>query len=71
MTMIWERSGEAFFGTVTELAGDVRFHLAVEFDGIRWDWAVWRPGEDRDAARHGATATRHGAMWQAERATEQ
>ena len=66
--VIWERSGEAYYATVAGPAGETLFHLIVESDGDRWDWAVWRPGEDRDQARHGRAVMLHGAMWDAEQA---
>ena len=69
MSIVWEKDGEAFYATVTDEAGRPQLHLIVERDGSAWDWAVWRPGEDRAGARHGRTVTRHAAVWDAERAT--
>jgi hypothetical protein len=66
MSLVWEKSGEAFYATVTDLAGLVRGHLIVEPGGIGCDWAVWRPGEHKASAKHGRAATLHGAMWDAE-----
>jgi hypothetical protein len=65
--MMWEKSGEVYYGIVTDLAGVILWHLIVELDGAGYDWTVWRPGEDKATARHGRAATRHGAMWDAER----
>jgi hypothetical protein len=69
MSIVWEKDGEAFCAAVTDEAGRPQLHLMVESEGHGWDWAVWRPGEDRASARHGRTTTRHAAMWDAERAT--
>jgi hypothetical protein len=69
MSIDWQGSGQAFYGTATDAAGAVHFHLTIEMDGNGWIWSVWRPGEDRAGARRGRTATRHGAMWDAERVT--
>jgi hypothetical protein len=69
MTVIWEQSGEAYYATVTAPSGEVAFHLIVESVGGYWDWAVWRPDEGRNAARHGIAATVQEAMREAERAT--
>ena len=69
MGIVWEKDGEAFYAMVTDEAGRPHLHLIVERDGHGWDWAVWRPGEDRASARHGHTVTRRAAMWDAERAT--
>jgi hypothetical protein len=68
MNLVWEKSGDAFYSTVTDLAGVILWHLIVESDATGWDWAVWRPGEDTASARRGMAVTAHGAMWDAERA---
>jgi hypothetical protein len=70
MTTIWERSGGAYYATVTGSDGETRFHLVVESDGRRWDWTVWRPGEALQAARHGVAPTVQGAIRRAEAAAE-
>jgi hypothetical protein len=66
MALIWEKSGDGFSATVSDRDGATRFHLSVEADGVWWNWAVRRSGEDR-AMERGRTVTRHGAMWDAER----
>ena len=68
MALVWEKTGEAFYATVASPAGEPRFYLVVESLGAGWDWAVWRPGEGQSDARRGRAVTRHGAMWDAERA---
>lgn len=68
--MIWEREGEAYYATVTGPDGEAEFHLIVESDDDSWHWAVWRPGEDQYAARHGAAHTVQDAMREAEGAAE-
>jgi hypothetical protein len=70
MTVIWERSGEAYYATVMAPSGEVRFYLVVEGDGSRWDWTIWRPGEDHHTARHGVAATVQEAMREAEGAMD-
>ena len=66
--MIWERSVEAYYATVTAPDGDARFHLVVESDGDRWDWITWRPGQTEQEARHGHADTVQEAMREAEQA---
>jgi hypothetical protein len=66
--VIWERSGEAYYATIREPSGEISFHLIVESDGGRWDWAVWRPGEKPPGSRHGIADTVQDAMKDAERA---
>lgn len=62
MTLIWERSGNVYYATVRGPVGEARVHLVVESDGSRWDWTVWRPGEDLHEARHGVAGTVQDAM---------
>jgi hypothetical protein len=66
MTVLWERSGEAYYATVTGPDGEVRFQMIVEPAGDRWDWAVWRAGEDQFVASHGVVRTVQDAMREAE-----
>jgi hypothetical protein len=66
--LIWERSREVYYASVTEPLGDVRLCLIIEGGGDRWDWTVWRPGETPPAARYGVTATVQEAMREAEQA---
>jgi hypothetical protein len=68
VTVIWERSGEAYYATLTEPSDEIGFHLIVESDRDRWDWAVWRPGEKPQTSRHGVADTVQNAMQDAERA---
>jgi hypothetical protein len=64
-----DKRGNAHCATVTDGEGAARFHLTVERDGIWWNWIVQDPGKDEATVLHGRTVTRHGAMWDAERAT--
>jgi hypothetical protein len=68
VTVIWERSGQAYYATITGPVGEVRFHLVVEPNSERWDWVAWRPGETRRLARIGHAGTVQGAMSEAESA---
>jgi hypothetical protein len=68
--MIWERSGECFYGAAYDAAGRVVWHLVVErLLDEGWDWTIWRPGDLRGTAERGTTKTIHEAMWKAEQAT--
>ena len=69
MALVWEKDGEAFYASVTEPAGEMRFRLIVENTADGWNWAVWRPGKYGESVRHGRAATLHGAMWDAELVT--
>ena len=68
MTLIWERSGRAYYATVHEPPDVVRFRAEVEPNGTFWDWSAWRPGESPGAARYGVAQTAQEAMRDAERA---
>jgi hypothetical protein len=68
--VIWELSGQVYFAAVTTPSGEVAFYLFIEPVRSRWHWAVWRPNEDEQAARHGLADTVHEAMLAAERALE-
>jgi hypothetical protein len=65
IAVIWERSGDVFYASVTTAAAEILFYLVVEpLPDQSWDWAVWRPGET--TACSGITATIHSAMRSAE-----
>lgn len=68
MALIWERNGDAYYATITDLDGEVLFHLGVEKNGTGWEWIVWRPGETEQTARHGRAGTVQDAMREAEQA---
>ena len=70
MSIVWEKDGEGFYATIIEPPGDtVLFHLKVEKYNDRWDWAIWRPGQDPRTATHGLADTAQEAMPAAELAT--
>jgi hypothetical protein len=69
MTVIWESDGNAFYGSVTGPAGEDQWRLVVERLGDQWDWSVWCSGNEAVAVC-GIAATRHGAMKDAEAATQ-
>ena len=64
--MIWEREDGIYYASVTAPSGEVRFRLTVESFGDRWDWSVWRPGDDPARASHGVAGTVQDAMREAE-----
>jgi hypothetical protein len=64
--LIWEKSREAFYASVKDASGTVRFYLIVEPLGARWHWSVWRPGESILEALHGSAPTAQEAMRYAE-----
>jgi signal transduction histidine kinase len=51
----WQRAENSLFAAVASSQSGVRYHLIIEELPRRngWDWAVWRPGGTREAARHG------------------
>ena len=69
MTVVWEKDGVGFYATIIEPTGEILFHLTVEKYNERWDWAMWRPGQDQRTATHGLANTVDGAMRAAELAT--
>jgi hypothetical protein len=69
MAVVWERSGDGYYATVNGPSDEIQFHLTVEKYNDRWDWAMWRPGQDKHTAAHGLADTVHEAMQAAELAT--
>ena len=69
MSIVWEKDGEGFYATIMGPSDEVRFHLTVEKYNDRWDWAMWRPGQDPRTATHGLSDTVAEAMRAAELAT--
>lgn len=69
MTVIWERSDDGYYATIRKPSDEVQFHLTVEKYNNHWDWAVWRPGQDKRTAAHGLAGTVQEAMKAAELAT--
>ena len=67
--MIWERSGEAYYATVTGPDDEVLIRLIVEPHGDLWDWTVWRIEDDHYKARKGIASTARDAMRDAEAST--
>jgi hypothetical protein len=68
MSVVWEKKGEAFSATVIDPGGEPRVYLFVEYHCAGWNWAVWRANSGPDRRRGGRAVTRHGAMWDAEKA---
>jgi len=69
MTVVWALSEEGYSATIMGPSDEVRFHLTVEKYNDRWDWAVWRPGQNQRTATHGPADTAQEAMRAAELAT--
>jgi hypothetical protein len=69
MTMIWERSGEAYYAAVAGPDGQLLVRLIVGPDKDRWRWIVWRTGEDRGNTHRGVADTVQDAMREAELVT--
>jgi hypothetical protein len=69
MPVVWERDGnDAYFATVENATGGVRYRLVVERMNGSWDWMVWNPGYPAVSARHGVAETVQDAMKAAEQA---
>jgi hypothetical protein len=68
MSVLWERDGDAFYGTTRTLDGGTLFHLIAEQVNHHWDWSVWRPDQPPEMARHGVADTAQEAMQAAEEA---
>jgi hypothetical protein len=69
MAVVWELSEEGYYATIRGPSDEVQFHLSVEKYSERWDWAMWRPGQDERTATRGLADTAQEAMWAAELAT--
>ena len=70
MTVIWERSGNAYYAVIRDPADEVQFRMIVEPAGDGWDWSTWRPGSDQRVAGYGVAKTVQDAMREAEGAAE-
>jgi hypothetical protein len=61
-------ANDMLFATLVAPRGHTCYHLIAERlpadDG--WDWTVWRPGDAREAARHGSAPDAATAMMAAE-----
>jgi hypothetical protein len=69
LSVIWERSGDAYHASMIDLSGDVRFLLAAERAGQVWCWMAWRPDKAL-TPRHGQAPTVQQAMQDAEQAAK-
>jgi hypothetical protein len=69
MSIVWEPSDEGYCATIRGPSDEILFHLTVEKYNDRWDWAMWRPGQDQRTATHGLADTVDEAMRAAELAT--
>jgi hypothetical protein len=68
--LIWERDGDAYYATVENSTGGVRFRLVVERMNGSWDWTVWNPGYPAVSVRQGVADTVQEAMRAAEQAAQ-
>jgi hypothetical protein len=66
--VVWEKHREAYYASIEDMAGAVRFYLVVDQLGDRCHWSVWRPGESILEACHGSARTAQEAMRYAEQA---
>ena len=68
--VVWEKIREAYYASIKDASGAVRFFLVVEEIHGRCHWSVWRwrPGESVLDAGHGSTGTPQQAMRLAEQA---
>jgi hypothetical protein len=68
--LIWERDGDAYYATVENSTGGVRFRLVVERMNGSWDWTVWNPAYSAVSVRQGVSNSVQEAMRAAEQAAE-
>jgi hypothetical protein len=68
--LVWERDGDAYYATVENATGGVRYRLVVERMNGSWDWTVWNPAYPAVSVRQGVSNSVQEAMRAAEQAAE-